>query len=252
MPATSRKISFQGKVGVAGKPRTIERNTFRYTTTEGATVIRLHFTDILTDDGNGKVQISSGGWRTRVTRDRLNRYLAACGLAIPHRIVSIKGIWHVAAGGESHAFIDGMTLPVDGKTARKASKEGARQTALKKRIRAFVDATMPDGKPLPLPSNGDCWYCSMFAAEKPVMQGAASADTAKLLVKAERSETGATSHLLNHIEEGYLPGSLAVNALRFAGIGDAGIAFYLHDTKHARARSAVRRYIGRKLGLATH
>jgi hypothetical protein len=86
----------------------------------------------------------------------------------------------------------------------------------------------------------------MFAAEKPVVQ------TLSAAIAPQGAASTDTGHLLNHIEEGYLPGSLIVNALRFAGIEDAGIAFYLHDTKHARARNAVRRYIGRKLGLASH
>jgi hypothetical protein len=62
---------------------------------------------------------------------------------------------------------------------------------LKRKITKYVNSyydTFAAGK-LPIPSNGDCWYCSLFKSDD-------------------------KQHLLDHIEESYFVPSLLVNAIK--------------------------------------
>ncbi len=80
-------------------------------------------------------------------------------------------------------------------------------------------------KGIPMPDAGDCWLCKL----------------------PNHDDTG---HLLSHIEEGYAHGTLAVNALRWSGEPEQGIAFYLREQYALKnVVRAVRRYLQFKLGL---
>jgi hypothetical protein len=240
-----KEIIAQGRI--LGKPKTVARNTFKYIRNDGAIVYRLHHTDILVVYLDGTFQISSGGWKTITTKDRINQFMPA-----GWSVFSDRGIWYVRRrdGQDKVPFYEDMHLP----EALDKQNRGVNQSlvngqlALKKRIDAFVKKTIVKGKPIPLPSQGDCFYCLMFNAEKPVPVGSYGYAT-------QNPEPQDNSHLLSHIDEGYMHGSLIVNAMRFAGYRDAGIALWLNmpgDRGYATIRRAVRRYLGRKLGLASH
>lgn len=70
---------FQVYVGVFTKTGTkkakiIGNNTLKITYSDTKQAIRLHNTDIITYD-NGKIILNSGGYETKTTKDRLNKYL---------------------------------------------------------------------------------------------------------------------------------------------------------------------------------
>lgn len=255
MPRTNLSTSFQTVppvAPIAGRAKIIARNTFRYSTESGATVTRLHFTDIVQAMPGGRFKLDSGGWRTMTTKDRINEALRGTGFVV----VSDRGVWFVAAG-PSHAhdygaavsdrvaFYDGMVLPDAFTSARgKAEREAERQRKLKAEIKRFVCEGIPSGKPIPTPDAGDCWLCSMFDAEPPATREA----NGHTVIDPSTKDSG---HLLEHVREGYMHGSLIVNAMRRAGFTDAGISLICYGTRpdHKRTRAAVQRYLKARLGL---
>ena len=236
MPRISMKESLEG-IAFDGKPKVITRNTFQYTQ-NGARIVRLHHTDIVTFLPNDKIVLNSGGWKTMTTKDRMNAALKE------YHVFSKRGVWYVRPGklwsehgGVEVPYYDGMILPdaFEPKAMAKAEKAAGKEIALKKKIKDFVAKTIPTKGPLPQPSSGDCWFCCMCdKSGKP--WGDLSCDN---------------EHLLNHVKEGYMHGSLIVNALRYCGMGDMGIAMTLSGHFNiALTRARIRRYLGRKLGLA--
>ena len=57
-------------------------------------VIRLHETDILDIFSNGSYRLRTRGWRTKVTKERLNRYLPA-----GFYVFADKGEWYLRKRG---------------------------------------------------------------------------------------------------------------------------------------------------------
>lgn len=207
---------------ISSKARIIARNTFRYETQDGREVIRLHFTDIVERLSGGRLRLNSGGFRTVTTKDRINTALSGSG----YRLNQSKGVWTIQRNGESVPFHDGMTLPdaFDSPAARKkAERQAEKARKLKARIKAFVDATLPDGKPLPLPCSGDCWICKLFPGSHD------------------------STHLAEHIRERYMHGSLIVLACRSAGYTDDRIRIEF-SYPHIRAvRRLVRNFLETRL-----
>lgn len=217
----------------------VARNTFAYMRLDGTRVFRLHYTDIVEILPDGRVKLSSGGWKTVTTKDRIRQF--APGLDI----YSDKGTWYVRAldgSGRSCPFYDGIVLP---DAFDKPSNIPAKEAKLKAQIKKFVCDTIPAKGELPKPSNGDCWFCLMIDAEKP----ATRETNGHTIHNIQPRDSG---HLREHIKEKYMTGSLIVNALRDNGIADTGISYYLHGRlgDNKRVRSTVRKYIGKRLGLA--
>lgn len=228
-----------------GKPAKIGNNTFRYKVKGGATIVRLHKTDIMTLLPDGRIMLDSGGWKTTTTKDRLSSLLPG-----PYRIRSDKGIWYVSNGADSVAFYDGMILP-DAFSATDSSnvKRIREQRALAKAINRFVRDTFPIDAPLLMPNNGDCWLC-IKQQEQPRDRSTGGMGAAREQGQSEQAGQD-YEHLRLHIEEGYLHGSLIVNAMLWAGYTDQSIGYHFHmKGPHTSAKSAVRRYLRRKLGLA--
>lgn len=230
---------------VVGKPRVVDNNTFQYQRPDGSKVFRLHRTDIAVNRPDGKWELNTSGWKTPTTKDRLNN-------VTPYRVHSDKGAWIVSDGaGRAVPFHDGMVLP-DAFDAPAAGLEQAEEDRkLKAQIKKFLTKTIVTGQPLPLPSDGDCWYCRMFDAEHPTGERGFSGWVSDKVV--DRSQTRDTSHLLAHIEEGYMHGSLIVNAFRAAGYMDSGIRMIAFSSRpnYAVVRRVVSTYLKRRLGLAT-
>jgi hypothetical protein len=213
----------QPPINMIGKPKRIAHNTYRYTTTGGSVVTRLHTTDIHILRPDGAQVINSGGFRTSTTKERLNRYTKG------YAIYSGKGSWIVRdlATGETLPFLDNMVLP-DAFNSEvfkaKAIADDKAAAQLKKKISKFLKLV---DKGVPEPSNGDCWCCLMFEAGDP--------------------SKGDSEHLLNHIDESYLHGSLIINALLWAGYDKTKLGYvYTHKDIVKRA---LRRYLKRRLGL---
>jgi hypothetical protein len=230
---------------VVGKPRIIDHNTFRYTTPDGRDVIRLHITDIIEHLPDGKIKVTSGGWKTHTTSERLNNCLP------DYRFFSDRGVWKVSRDGVSVPFYDGMVLPdalVEDSARRIAEAKGESQRKLKDAIKKFVAKTLPTGKPIPKPDNGDCWYCLMFDREEPVPEGVSGYNGPAGTKPARQRDS---EHLRNHVMDGYMTGSLVVNAYRDAGYTDNQIGYVVYGfaLDHKRVRRQVARYLNKRLGL---
>ena len=244
------------------KDRPIEYATRVQRRDDGSIVIRQHSTDIVTYMKDGTIVLTSGGWKTPTTKDRLNRYSGI-------RLYQSKGVWYIDEMDEKYnhktigVFADGMKILPDGtyegyETYSKDDERKDRKT--RQRVlaycRAFFDE-LSHGN-VPSPSLGDCWFCVMKT------KGEALGD-----VQHD------ASHLLAHIEERYYVASLLENAIRryrvcdFARqyvtacwIANDGTHPHYVEAKEFRGREYVRniarrdvvqsmyRYINGQLGFA--
>ena len=57
------------------KSKLVDTNTLEIEYQNGDRAIRLHNTNIITIKENGDVILTSGGWRTLTTKDRINKYI---------------------------------------------------------------------------------------------------------------------------------------------------------------------------------
>lgn len=222
------------------RAKIIARNTFQFTAPNGDRVTRLHQTDVVRVTPNGKIVLNSGGWRTVTTKDRMN---TAHGV----RLYSSKGSWYVTDGnGAAVPYYDGITLPDCFAPKAKAKAERTEQAEQKLRaaIRKFSNK-LDKLECLPEPSPGDCWLCCMRTDKGETMGqlGGASSDA---------------EHLRQHIKEGYLHGSLIMNALKHAGYNDPAFIFHYEQSRRKAGeklhnggdvKRALRRYLFRNLGL---
>jgi hypothetical protein len=101
----------------------------------------------------------------------------------------------------------------------------------KKLIKAYCDK-LAAMETIPMPDDGDCWYCYMREVK-----------TGKTLGEC----TGDTYHLVEHLKKQYIHGSLIMNALVAAGYRDPGLV--VHMDLRSNIVRAVRRYFKRALGL---
>lgn len=177
--------------------------------------IRLHHTDIITYRTNGDVVLNSGGWQTVTTKDRFNQF--------GFRIYLEKGQWFIDDGIPFH---DGMVLP-KGNPPKITKADGKRLAAserLAKEIMKFCRLVNSVEK-LPEPNGGDCWLCMADNAD--------------------------SDHLKSHIAEGYLHGTLLINAMCAAGYDENQIGLHYRMDLRDTFKRTLRRYLRRNLGLPT-
>ncbi len=166
--------------------RKLENNTVAHILDPERIAVRLHKTDILTFHKSGRVVVTTGGWKSVTTKDRLNSYLPA-----GFRVSQSKGLWYWTGGA---VFTDGDYIGPNG-TLYTQAKAGDEKEVLKlrKQVKEYAKKYAA-AIPLELPSGGDCWGCLMRNPDtgKPAMD---------------------SGHILLHIQEGYVVPSLLVNAL---------------------------------------
>lgn len=226
--------------GRCSQSKKIANNTYLKRDGENI-VIRLHETNIITFQPDEKIVVSSGGWRTVTTKDRLNKYLPA-GLGIAQE----RGIWywHRTGDGLRIPFTDGDSIDSKGNVIFQATPQALKaQQVLRKRIAKYAK-DMAAALPLAAPSGGDCQYC-YFKDDKGNTMGDKAKDT---------------THLIAHIKDKYYVPSLAFNALKEAGNSDFIIAIaFRHAAPGAgtylelareRTERAVKKYLYRRLGTA--
>ena len=96
---------------------------------------------------------------------------------------------------------------------------------MKKRIDKYVNGFIVELKKgtMPMPSGGDCWYCSLRT------DGGVPMGDSMQTLHSDGSLTREVNiyHLLSHMSERYYVPSLAVNALRERGYKDVGIYMWL-------------------------
>jgi len=215
---TTLRDSFTARPAPAGssKPYIVGYSTFQYKTEDGTLVTRQHNTDIV-KERKGIYTLDTGGWRTRTTKDRLNAFT-------PYQVYSDKGIWYVQEAhwdGRKVPYYDGMVLPQAFKR-KGLDRLVAKQIKLTKQINKFCKLldTMEE---VPQPSAGDCFMCRMPEPDC----------------------------LKEHMREGYLHGTLLVNAMRARGYDDRAIGLHYAMRLRDTFKRALRHYLKRNLGLST-
>jgi hypothetical protein len=221
------------------KPKRLANNTVRYIATDGSTRTRLHGTDIVVQKGD-VYTLSSGGWRTVTTKDRLSNFS-------PAHVYASKGAWYVYTPGHTNGqppvpFFDGMRVDGDGNTLDKPNlRQAKRDDTLRRKVNLFckkVDTV----ETLPTPNGGDCWLCMMSKATN------GKTDRGGYTIGTDRADD--TDHLLSHVKEGYLHGSLLVNAMRARGYTDTCIGMDFQMNLRDTFKRALRTYLLRSFGLS--
>ena len=184
----------------------------------GIKSLRYHDTDVVVIDvGRGHYTLNSGGWRTKTTKDRINAHINGY-------INQDKGVWYYNPpdGGQKVKFTDGMVIDTHGDVVSGGAPVGddQRTKELRKGIKRLVDMITEDN--LPVPADGDCLICKGIFREK-------------------------TSCLEIHVEEGYLHGSLLVNAMRHSMWDDGRIALHYQIGSTDIFRRALRKYLNHHL-----
>jgi hypothetical protein len=226
--------------GPRGKKK-IDHNTYAYRDIDGTIRICLHNTDIITVSPNEVITLTSGGWKTATTKDRLNCNLGPC-----IRITQSKGLWYIHQEGRAtQLFEDGMVI---GKSRGKSDKKALQ---LREKVKQFAKkyiAKLQAGE-MDAPGPGDCFLCCMDTTD--------NATSAQLRNWAD--------HIQSHMREGYYVPRMLYNALntmpasqvmkwvvqscwdkqpeKFANLAGNGVWKELEK--------CFRRYLYRQLGLPT-
>lgn len=177
---------------------------------EDAFAVRLHATDVVTIYSDGSYVLSSGGWQTVTTKDRMNGYA-------PVRVSSVNREWfarHWSRGDTwedrkpEYPFFDGIRFDAAGNVLNapdwvELEREKKARQDLRKQIRKFAKSTIEKvAAGMAYPDAGDCFFCSM------------ATQTGETL----GDSSGNHDHLLSHVEEDYAPASLVARAVReYAG-----------------------------------
>lgn len=199
----------------------VGNNTLKIKYQDGTTAIRLHNTNIITTTPDEKTTLNTGGYFTRTTKERLSEW-TSFGFQIR------KGQWYIRSNGKEYIFYDGITFDKNGNLVTSERKDKSKEIAyVKDRVRRFVKL-IDTIKEIPLPDNGDCWYCLM----KEVKTG-----------KPLGELTGDVEHLKSHMQERYIHGSLLVNAMKHCGYNDMQISLHLQMPTRWLIKNALRKYL---------
>lgn len=251
MRETLREIMRGVEIKEGTKPKRVANNTVEYVRPDGSTVIRLHHTDIVQKHPDGTFTLNSGGWRTSTTKDRINSYS-------PARLFQAKGEWFLSVRERdsfthpnftNYVFTDGMTVDKDGQPLSykpdKVAKETARRKKLAREINQFCKLVDKVDEEHMIPSAGDCWLCMVDTA---TIKGGGNGWNSN---NADTAPGGDTEHLLSHIKEGYVHGTLLANALQWAGYKDPMfiLQYDVQNKDRGNTKRALRRYLRRRLGL---
>jgi len=199
MSKQTREEIFSGVKGEIISRKKIANNTWQYSImvdNEKEERIRLHNTDIIRRLPNDTIILSSGGWKTSTTKDRINSFL-------PYKIIQIKGNWYISIEGNRELFYDGITIQRN-QIISKNSISLDDVLILKNRIKKYSDdfVNALDKGEISQPSKGDCFYCQFVDSET------------KQPIKS-------TDHYLSHFEESYFVPSLLIAAIEFHPVSNA-------------------------------
>jgi len=101
---------------------------------------------------------------------------------------------------------------------------------MKRKINKYVNL-IDKQETLPHPDNGDCWFCLLQDSNK----------------KSLGDITSDIDHLLSHIDEAYLHGSILVNSMREKGYSNQQIGFHYQLNLRDTFKRALRQYLQRRL-----
>jgi len=199
--------------------RPIDNNTRVIRRSHNSIAIKLWDTDIITFYDNGSIQLDTGGWKTVLTKERMNQYLPST-----IRVYSEQYIWYIRFNKKQYLFENGMYLTYDriitdsdGNPIAEHSKdvEKKKRSQLKKineYIQLFLKA-LQNGE-VPAPSQGDCFICQAFNGQ-PI---ADKMSEGKLVNgKLELTPFKDNPHcdcIQSHIDEPYFVPTLLWNAIK--------------------------------------
>lgn len=200
------------------KSRFVGANTLSIQYKDGRNAIRFHETDIVTEK-DGIVTLNSGGWRTYCTKDRINSYADLPTLS------QRNFQWFIGDG----IFYDGMQFRNGVQISHIKTDNKLERKKMLSKIDNYCALITADN--LPVPSSGDCFFCSL-----------GDKDGVKL-----GDLTKDVEHLLSHMEEGYVVGSLLVNAMRESGFRNGQISVHYGMKIADTFRRAVKKYLTKRL-----
>ena len=219
----TKKEMLQGIEDKVQSSRIIGNNTLGIFYKDGTEAIRFHSTDVLSAKG-GVVTLNSGGWKTTTTKDRINGFLRH--FDVPLYIQQRNHQWFIGEG----VFYDGMQFRNDEQISPIMKDNADGRSKMLKRIRKYCALITKDN--LPFPDSGDCWYCLMKTDKDKKTLGDAFGDI---------------SHLISHLEEGYVVGSLLVNAMREAGYRNEQISFHYQLKLVDTFKRVLKKYLIKRL-----
>ena len=219
----TKKEMLQGIEEQVEMSRLIGSNTLMLHYKDGRKAVRYHNTDIVTEV-NDVIILNSGGWKTVTTKEGINQYGRRLG-EFP-AIIQRNHQWFIGEG----IFYDGIQFKNGQQISLVQTDNKTERDKMLRKIKKYVDLITEDN--LPIPNNGDCWYCLMKQV-----------DTKKPLGDC----FGDTEHLISHMKEKYVVGSLLVNAMKEAGCSDTQISFHYHMKMVDTFRRAVRKYLVKRL-----
>jgi hypothetical protein len=194
----------------------IDGNTFRYQKKNGDWAIRLWDTEIITEQPDNRTILTTGGFNTVLTRDRLNKFLKRFkgqsggfnGVRTCKRI-----LYYVAPDGSESIFYDGMVIEAN--------------DGLDKWLDKYYTDKKWDINKADADRQGDCWSC--------------------LFVDGTGKPAMGTGHLQGHLKEKYYMWSLIVNALKEKGYVDP--LFIISIGSRDSIKRAVRTYFQKALNI---
>ena len=197
-----RKMNYEKAFDFVKSGRSKVERTYAKATTfrvEGDNiVVRYHHTDIITFKPDGSISIYFNGYHTMTTRRRI-------GDIVNVRVWGSNGMSEVAGTVVANraTIVNGIVTETDYK---KSDEDEIKD--MKKRIKAYCKEYADAYPNMDDPSEGDCWYCSMFGGQ-------------------------GSSHLLSHMEEKYYVPSLLHLAARDAGY-TSGIPFTIFGPSYVK------------------
>jgi len=218
--------------------------------------IMFHDTIILSLYECGKVVFFTGGYYTKITRDRMSAYAPG-----KLHIESINGRWWLSTGEKMVPYQDFLTVQLDSENTgcgtiappflskEESEAENARNKVMRQKIKAYVKNITRDSAPVIVPrymvdTSNDCLACKLdelpdsLYEEKPYFFSARSSVPVNELRKAECHE-----HLMDHVQSGNYPASMLRSAFKESGI-DPNFVLYCPDDMIQRY---VRKYLQKRL-----
>jgi hypothetical protein len=219
----------------------IDGNTFRYQKKNGDWAIRLWDTEIITEQPDNRTILTTGGFNTVLTRDRLNKFLKRFkgqsggfnGVRTCKRI-----LYYVAPDGSESIFYDGMVIEANGYPIKPLKVISKATIRMQKQLKAYIDGLDKwldkyytdkkwDINKADADRQGDCWSC--------------------LFVDGTGKPAMGTGHLQGHLKEKYYMWSLIVNALKEKGYVDP--LFIISIGSRDSIKRAVRTYFQKALNI---
>lgn len=249
----SMKECFTAQEIAEGKPRKIANNTWRYYKADPCShdleIIRLHHTDIIVKDRQGKVTLYSGGYRTVTTKDRINRFS-------PYRVWSKRGAWFVDRIGADQTpvpFYDGIVLPDAFEKRGAGNRALGQEVKLRSQIKRMLDK-LAKAEHMPQPSSGDCLFCQALAGAEQVRGKVHRAErvNGELVITVTQrqdrsSELDPHGCVREHLKDCYLHGSLLARAVLARQYGSPAVVWHMRAGDWGRGKADMKRDLKRFL-----